>query len=51
MFTHDISLPHSGKQIIKKKNIPLLFESDSESDIDYFQINDNTKSNILFYFY
>lgn len=44
VFSHDI---FSEKQpgIQHKKNIPSLFESDSESEIESYHLNDNVKSN------
>jgi len=41
IFTNDISSIYPGKQLITKykKSIPSLFESDSDSEIDNFQLN------------
>jgi len=46
VFTNDISSPYQEKPLgIKyKKSIPSLFDSDSDLEIDSFQMNDITKS-------
>jgi len=46
VFTNDISSPYPEKQLDTdyKKSTPSLFESDSDSEINYFQINDSLKS-------
>ncbi|CAI6352458.1 unnamed protein product [Macrosiphum euphorbiae] len=48
VFTNDISSPYSGKQLDTdyKKGTPSLFESDSDPEIDYFQIKDSTKNEV-----
>jgi len=47
VFTNDISSPYPGKQLDTdyKKSTPSLFDSDSDPEIDYFQIKDRIKSN------
>jgi len=56
VFTNEISSPCPEKQLNTsyKKRTPSLFESDSDPEIDYFQIKDSIKSKyliILFYLF
>ncbi|XP_060856901.1 probable serine/threonine-protein kinase DDB_G0283337 isoform X3 [Metopolophium dirhodum] len=48
VFTKEISSPYPGKQLdtYYKKRIPSLFESDSDPEIDYFQIKDSIKNEV-----
>ncbi|KAL5238152.1 hypothetical protein ACI65C_005562 [Semiaphis heraclei] len=47
-FTDDIVSQYPGKQVDTKcmKSIPSLFESDSDPEIDYFQIKDGIKNEV-----
>jgi len=49
VLTSEISSPYPGKQLdtYYKKRTPSLFESDSDPEIDYFQIKDSLKSKYL----
>ncbi|KAL4084433.1 hypothetical protein QTP88_028255 [Uroleucon formosanum] len=46
VFNNDISSPYYGKRLDTnhKKSTPSLFESDSDPEIDYFQIKDSIES-------
>ncbi|XP_050058427.1 uncharacterized protein MAL13P1.304-like isoform X3 [Aphis gossypii] len=48
IFSNDISSPYPGKQLDTecKKSIPSLFESDSDSEIDGFQLNNIKKNEV-----
>ncbi|XP_029343683.1 protein PFC0760c isoform X3 [Acyrthosiphon pisum] len=48
VFTNDISSPYCGKQLDTnyKKGPPSLFESDSDPEIDSFQIKDSIKNEV-----
>eukprot|EP00102_Acyrthosiphon_pisum_P020007 XP_016657217.1 PREDICTED: uncharacterized protein MAL13P1.336-like isoform X1 [Acyrthosiphon pisum] len=48
IFTNEISSPCPGKQLdtYYKKRTPSLFESDSEPEINYFQIKDSIKNEV-----